>query len=154
MASIIYDRILFQVRYVEGPSKPTKSSSTSQVGQSPTTFKPSTTLPRVKSATATGQAIISEEYEMWEATPAEMAAEKAIKNRGPQPKLPSPYQKSRSLERSAKHSVSSSGRESTSSDVESSPTSPLQNASSPVVLKPPPRRKFSIHKPRANKQPT
>lgn len=143
------------MRYVEGPSKPTKSSSTSQIpGQSPTIFKPPATLPRVRSATVTGQAIITEEYEMWEATPAEMAAEKAVKNRGPQPKLPSPYQKSRSLDRSAKHSVSSSGRESTSSEVESSPASPLQDASSPVILKPPPRRKFSIHKPRANKQPT
>lgn len=143
------------MRYVEGPSKSTKSLSSIQAsGQSPTAFKPPASLPRVRSATGSGQLIIGEEYEMWEATPAEMAAEKAMKNKGPQPKLPAPYQKSRSLDRSAKHSVSSSGRGSTSSEADSSPASPLQNASSPVVLKPPPRRKFSIHKPRVNKQPT
>lgn len=138
------------MRYVEDPLKFKKSVSSIQIsGQSPNTFKPAATLPRAKSTTVAGNLIIGDVYEMCDATPAELAAEKALKNKGPRPKPPAPYQKSRSLDRSAKHSVSSS------SDVESSPGSPLlQEGSSPEVLKPPPRRKYSIPKPKTNKQST
>ena len=141
---------------MEEPTKSLKStgslSSIQTPGQSPTTFKPPTALPRVNSAVVTGKMVIGEVYEMCDSTPAELAAEKAVKNRGPPPKIPAPYQRTQSLDRFAKHGVSSSRKESSSS--ESSPASPLQEASSPSVLKPPPRRKFSIHKPKTNKQST
>ena len=144
--------ISYQVRYVEEPLKSTMSLSSVQ---SPNTSKPPAQLPRVKSA-VTGTLVIGEEYEICDsATPIEKAAEGAIKReRGPPPKLPTPYLKSRSLDRSERHSVSP-GRNYSCSDLESSPGSPLQEASSPGSLKPPPRRKFSLHKPKTNKkQPT
>lgn len=121
--------------------------------QSPNTSKPPSQLPRVKSATVTGTLILDEEYEICDSTsPVEKAAEEVFKKgRGPPPKLPTPYLKSRSLDRSGGHGVSP-GRNYSTSDLESSLGSPRQAASSPEPLKPPPRRKFSIHKPKTNKK--
>ena len=140
------------MRYVDEPSM--SSSSIQVTSQGSRTFKPPAPLPRVKSAA--DQLITDEEYVLWDTmvTPAEKAAEKALRNRGPPPKLPDPYQKSRSLSRSGVNdapssSSSSSKRFYSSSDIESS----LQEAPSTKALKPPPRRKFSIHKPKANNQP-
>ena len=126
------------------------SSSIQTSNHSLRTFKPPAPLPRVKSAA--DKLITDEEYVLWDSmiTPAEKAAEKALKNRGPPPKLPEPYLKSRSLSRSDASSSSPSKRYYTTSDIESSPGSPP----STEVLKPPPRRKHTIHKPRTNKQPT
>ena len=136
----------YQVRYVEEPVS--RSSN-----QSPNISKSPAQLPRVKSATVTGTLVIDEEYEMCDsASPVEKAAEEVFKKeRGPPPKIPTPYLKSRSLDRSGRHSVSPS-RNYSASDLESSLGSPRQEASSPGPLKPPPRRKFSIHKPKTNKK--
>ena len=139
----------YQVRYVKGPMK----STTPPSDQSPNTSKPPAQLPRVMSAIATGTQDAGEEYEMCDpATPVQKAIEDVFKKeRGPTPKVPVPYLQSRSLDRSGRHSVSL-GRNYSCSDLESSPRSPLQEASSPGSLKPPPRRKFSIHKPKTNKK--
>ena len=142
------------MRYVDGPVKSTSPVQVS--GQRPNISKSPAQLPRVQSATATGTLVIGEEYEMCDTTtPVQKAAEEVFnKERGPPPKLPTPYLKSRSLDRSGRHSTSP-GRYYSCSDMESLPGSPLQEASSPEALKAPPRRKFSIPKPKTKKkQPT
>jgi len=132
--------------------KPSKSLSSVQIsGQSPKTFKPPAPLPRIQSAT--DGFITSEVYELCDSTPAEQAAAEALRKKGPPPKRPVPYQKSHSLDRNVRYDVPRSSK-SSSSDLDSSPGSPLQEAPSTKPLKPPPRRKHSIHKPRNNKQPT
>ena len=85
-------------------------------------------------------------------TPVEKAAEEAVKKeRAPPPKIPLPYLKSHSIDRSNM----SPRRNYSCSDLESSSGSLLQESSSPEPLKPPPRRKFSIHKSKTiKKQPT
>lgn len=136
------------MRYVEEPLRSTTSLSSIQVSDQASNKSPAS-LPQVRSAT--GKLIIGDVYEMCDSATPESAAEHALKNRGPPPKIPAPYHKSRSLDRNARHNVSPHRNFSTS-DLESSPGSPLLQASSSGILKPPPRRKYSIHKPSAIKQ--
>lgn len=128
--------------------EPSKSLSSIQVsGQSPKSFKSPATLPRIQSST--DRFITNAVYELCDSTPAEVAAAEMLKKkRCPLPKLPVPYQKSHSLDRSRRYD---SGKCS-SSDLESSPGSPLQEVPSTTAMEPPPRRKRSIRKPQNNKQ--
>lgn len=132
--------------------KSTVSSSIQVSSQPLKGYKPPAPLPRVINS-ATDKFTGGDEYVLCDLslTPAEVAAENALKNRGPPPKPPEPYQKSRSLSRSGGHNALPN-RHHSCSDLESSPGSSLQEAPSTSALKPPPRRKHTVNKPRTNKQ--